>query len=53
MLELTTVVLIIAVLLVVIGVLQPVAERITVPVTVVLAGVGVAIGSPSSSAEGG
>lgn len=45
MLELTTVVLVIAVLLVVIGTLQPVAERIKVPATVLLAGVGVAIGA--------
>ena len=48
MLELTTVVLIIAGLLVVIGVLQPIAERIKVPATVVLAGVGVAIGALAS-----
>lgn len=48
MLELTSVVLIIAVLLVVIGALQPVAERIKIPATVLLAGVGVAIGALAS-----
>jgi monovalent cation:H+ antiporter, CPA1 family len=46
--ELTTAVLVIAVLLVVIGALQPVAERIKIPATVVLAGVGVAIGALAS-----
>ncbi len=48
MAALTTTVLIIAVLLVVIGVLQPVAERIKIPATVLLAAVGVAIGALAS-----
>lgn len=46
--ELTTIVLIIAVLLGVIGVLQPVAERIQIPATVLLAAVGVTIGLVAS-----
>ncbi|MGF1639780.1 MAG: cation:proton antiporter [Rhodospirillales bacterium] len=48
MLELTTVVLVIAGLLVVIGVLQPLAERLRIPSTVLLAGVGVGIGTLAS-----
>lgn len=46
--ELTTVVLTIAALLAVIGTLQPVAERWKLPVTVLLAVVGVAIGAAAS-----
>ncbi len=48
MLALTTVVLTIAALLVVISTLQPVAERLKVPVTVLLAAVGVTIGATAS-----
>ena len=48
MAALTTTVLIIAVLLVVIGVLQPIAERIKIPATVLLAAIGVAIGALAS-----
>lgn len=48
MLELSTIVLVIAVLLVVIGALQPLAERLKIPATVLLAGVGVAIGTLAS-----
>lgn len=48
MLDLTTVVLTIAVLLIVISTLQPVAERLQVPVSVLLAAVGVAIGATAS-----
>jgi CPA1 family monovalent cation:H+ antiporter len=46
--ELTGVVLTIAVLLVVIGVLQPLAERAKIPATVLLAAVGVGIGALAS-----
>jgi CPA1 family monovalent cation:H+ antiporter len=47
-LELTNLVLVIAGLLFVIGVIQPLAERLKVPPTVLLAGVGVGIGALAS-----
>jgi CPA1 family monovalent cation:H+ antiporter len=48
LLELTTVVLTIAALLAVISTLQPIADRLKVPVTVLLAAVGVAIGATAT-----
>lgn len=48
MIELTTVVLVIAALLIVIGALQPLAERLKIPPTVLLAAVGVGIGAFAS-----
>jgi CPA1 family monovalent cation:H+ antiporter len=47
-LELTTVLLVIAALLIVIGALQPLAERLKIPPSVLLAGVGVGIGALAS-----